>query len=478
MTSVAAEALYLSKRMAKKPAKTEPAAGAESGFANLVERQSEPARPAGSEKNTAAQSTRPVAQKDNSRPAAASESPQAKPEKTDDAATADIAAAQSKTAEAAVAPATVVVTDIVALPGEVEVGEAATEDMNAPDATAAPAPVPATPPETVPPSVTVGQPVPPADAAEDQTEAQHDDSVAIPAPVAAAAQQASQPEQPVDSTEAHPAAQKALADAAARAAAPSTDDGDDAADAEDSTESAEPAADEQPAVRAAADKERPVEARNETRHAAVAKAPPQAEQPAQPRSTTQEPLADTLKVFDIGAAGKAGAESLLSVTGHATPHGAAPAQVSPQAAPVSAAQPVPLNALAVEIAAQARAGNSRFEIRLDPPELGRIDVRLDVDRDGNVTSRLVIERADTYDLLRRDQSTLERALQQAGLKTSENSMQFSLRDEGASQNQRDRDTPAPHITAIVTDGDVPTAEVAANGYGRLLGGRSGIDIRI
>ena len=56
----------------------------------------------------------------------------------------------------------------------------------------------------------------------------------------------------------------------------------------------------------------------------------------------------------------------------------------------------------------------RFEIRLDPPELGRIDVRLDVDRDGNVTSRLVIERADTYDLLRRDASTLERALQNAG----------------------------------------------------------------
>ena len=53
----------------------------------------------------------------------------------------------------------------------------------------------------------------------------------------------------------------------------------------------------------------------------------------------------------------------------------------------------------------SRAGNSRFEIRLDPPELGRIDVRLDVDRDGNVSSRLVIERADTYDLLRRDQST-------------------------------------------------------------------------
>src|SRR5205814_745794 len=38
---------------------------------------------------------------------------------------------------------------------------------------------------------------------------------------------------------------------------------------------------------------------------------------------------------------------------------------------------VPLSALAVQIAATAQSGKSRFEIRLDPAELGRIDVRMD-----------------------------------------------------------------------------------------------------
>ena len=52
---------------------------------------------------------------------------------------------------------------------------------------------------------------------------------------------------------------------------------------------------------------------------------------------------------------------------------------------------MPLESLAVEIAARAQAGRNRFEIRLDPPELGRIDVRLDIDRSGQVTSRLVVE---------------------------------------------------------------------------------------
>ncbi len=158
------------------------------------------------------------------------------------------------------------------------------------------------------------------------------------------------------------------------------------------------------------------------------------------------------------------------------PHATTAIAAHPQAAPVSAAQPVPINALAVEIAGQARAGNSRFEIRLDPPELGRIDVRLDVDRDGNVTSRLVIERADTYDLLRRDQSTLERALQQAGLKTSDNALEFSLRDQGFAQ-QRDDDSPSRSVKATIVESDITPTE-AASGYARLLGARGGIDIRV
>lgn len=138
---------------------------------------------------------------------------------------------------------------------------------------------------------------------------------------------------------------------------------------------------------------------------------------------------------------------------------------------------VPVSGLAVEIATQARAGNHRFDIRLDPAELGRIDVRLDIDADGNVRSRLVIERADTYDLLRRDASTLERALQQAGLKTSENRLEFTLRDQSTAQRDaRDNDARGTE-RAIIPDADIAPAD-AASGYARLRGAGGGIDIRI
>jgi flagellar hook-length control protein FliK len=208
------------------------------------------------------------------------------------------------------------------------------------------------------------------------------------------------------------------------------------------------------------------------------------EQPAQPAPVRQDTLTgrssarpDAVVTTEEPAPQvKPGVDSASQLTTPSPIHAASTQAVTPQAAPVSAAQPVPVNALAIEIAAQARAGNSRFEIRLDPPELGRIDVRLDVDREGNVTSRLVIERADTYDLLRRDQSTLERALQQAGLKTSDNALEFSLRDHGFAQHQDTDDTPRG-MQAVIHDAELPPAE-AASGYARLIGGRGGIDIRV
>ena len=97
---------------------------------------------------------------------------------------------------------------------------------------------------------------------------------------------------------------------------------------------------------------------------------------------------------------------------------------------------LPIAQLAVQIAAQARAGANRFSIRLDPPELGKIDIRLDVSHDGSVASRLSVERPETLDMLLRDAKALERALNDAGLKTDEGSLRFSLKGEGFGQSQQ------------------------------------------
>lgn len=130
----------------------------------------------------------------------------------------------------------------------------------------------------------------------------------------------------------------------------------------------------------------------------------------------------------------------------------------------------------VVIGSRAKAGGQSFEIRLDPPELGRIHVRLDVDRDGNVLPRLMVDRAETLDLLRRDAPQLERALQDAGLKADAQTMQFSLRQQNA--GQQDQQQVPRSVTPPAEHEPGARAEDASLTYARLSIRTGGIDIRI
>jgi hypothetical protein len=104
-------------------------------------------------------------------------------------------------------------------------------------------------------------------------------------------------------------------------------------------------------------------------------------------------------------------------------------------------------------------------------------VRLDVSRDGSVTSHLIADRADTLDLLRRDSAGLERALQDAGLKTGDNGLQFSLRDQRMGRDQGNAPTPGA-AQLVVSDDALSAIDAIPRNYGRLAGLGGGIDIRV
>lgn len=101
--------------------------------------------------------------------------------------------------------------------------------------------------------------------------------------------------------------------------------------------------------------------------------------------------------------------------------------------------------VAAEISRHVQNGVSRFEIRLNPPELGRIDVRLELDASGNVLARLAVERSETLDLLQRDQRALERALADAGLDSEKTALEFSLQQ---GSDERSEDEPGWRATAM------------------------------
>ena len=85
--------------------------------------------------------------------------------------------------------------------------------------------------------------------------------------------------------------------------------------------------------------------------------------------------------------------------------------------------------VAVQIRRAVAAGNDRISIRLHPAELGRVQVRLEVADDGHVRALITAERPETLDLMQRDLRGLERALQDAGLKTDPGSLSFGLQDQ-------------------------------------------------
>jgi flagellar hook-length control protein FliK len=140
--------------------------------------------------------------------------------------------------------------------------------------------------------------------------------------------------------------------------------------------------------------------------------------------------------------------------------------------------PVPLSGLAVEIAASARSGKSHFDIRLDPADLGRIDVRIDVDRNGQVTSHLTVEKPETLSMLRQDAPHLQRALDDAGFKTGDGGLQFSLRDQSSSGHNERNESGRNAQRLVIGDEDTIPAAVAGRSYGRVLGSSSGVDIRV
>lgn len=141
-------------------------------------------------------------------------------------------------------------------------------------------------------------------------------------------------------------------------------------------------------------------------------------------------------------------------------------------APQQAQAQVNLPTLAYEFVRQVSAGNTRFEIRLDPAEMGKIDVKIDIDKTGAMHARLSVEKAETLDLLQRDARSLERALTQAGLEGTKPNLEFSLKQNpfagqqfaGQSQDQNQRQSRDWQTDDPLTASDEPAPLQATQAY--------------
>jgi flagellar hook-length control protein FliK len=131
-----------------------------------------------------------------------------------------------------------------------------------------------------------------------------------------------------------------------------------------------------------------------------------------------------------GSNGAADAAGSASIDGAASPI----ADTTPKPTLV---QPHTIPLLAAAMMRRISNGLKEFTLRLDPPELGRVDVRLTVGTDKKVRAVVSTDRPEALKDLALSARELTRALQDAGLELEENGLSFSMNDQSSSHQNRD-----------------------------------------
>jgi hypothetical protein len=131
--------------------------------------------------------------------------------------------------------------------------------------------------------------------------------------------------------------------------------------------------------------------------------------------------------------------------------------------------------VAVRISRAVEQNADRITVNLKPGSLGRISVDLEIGPDNRLIAVIAADRPETLDLMQRDARALERALNDAGLKTDSGSLSFNLRSDGGTGGKGDDDAgdwssfAAPDTAAEASPMPV---------YARSLGAGDGVDIRV
>jgi flagellar hook-length control protein FliK len=187
-------------------------------------------------------------------------------------------------------------------------------------------------------------------------------------------------------------------------------------------------------------------------------------------TTASEGSAD-IKVDASGPASGASVDTIAARNVTAEAGRAAPSHPALQSAPAATVQ---VYARFIE-RFDGRA--QRFEVRLDPAELGRVDVRIEVGADRKVHAILAAHDSAALADLMRGQRALERALSDAGIDLSDGGVQFELADDPGPSHGKDQRSGAwgreeAHVwrafsaVNVAVEGDAADLAATVNPYTR------------
>ena len=192
-------------------------------------------------------------------------------------------------------------------------------------------------------------------------------------------------------------------------------------------------------------------------------------------------------VTNLAAVDAEAAPELLEPAETLTP--AAPAVLTPAGAETPEiparsvrATPETLAALSAQMARRLDDGITRFELELNPSELGRVDVRLEIDASGGIRAAFTFERPSSASELGRRADELQKSLESAGFNLS-GGLSFDVAGDRSHSRHSTwaeaREDRAHSPAAPEPDLSLETSTLIADALsGRRPPSRSGVDIRI
>jgi len=132
----------------------------------------------------------------------------------------------------------------------------------------------------------------------------------------------------------------------------------------------------------------------------------------------------------------------------------------------------------VNITKSAVKGVDTIDIRLKPEELGHIQVKMQIGKDGKLQAHIISSRPETAEILQKEMAGLQKAFDEAGFRTDENSLSFSFRNEEQTGRDQERNNLRNFIGRAL---EQETVQDAAGGDifgGMAWDGTSGLNIRV
>ena len=198
---------------------------------------------------------------------------------------------------------------------------------------------------------------------------------------------------------------------------------------------------------------------------------PQAPSPAAQQGPSSSAVrADVAAPAPAQTGGGSGTQTSFGDTGFAGTGSSTQSSATTSTTQTAAAErPLPpaqqiIDQIKVNITRAAKAGLDKVTIQLKPHELGRVDVQLEMSEDHKVRVTVTADNKDTLALLQNDQRTLERALNDAGLRTDSNNLHFSLRSDSDAQNAANEGRNGGKNAAAADNGATDDADDIAMTY--------------